>query len=106
MSTLFITEYAIVGKDTNGRAMQVPQEPPLAEQTIAIGGASVQSNAFNARTGLIRVHTDVICSKVIGPNPTATTAKGRMAANTTEYTAIDTQVVNPPALKLAVIANT
>ena len=106
MAILYITEYAIVGKDTNGRAMQVPQEPPLVEQTIAIGGASVQSNAFNARTALIRVHTDAICSKVIGFNPTATTAKGRMAVNSTEFIAIDVQVGNPQPLKIAVISNT
>lgn len=86
--------------------MQVGQEPPLAEQTIAIGGASVQSAVFNVKTALIRIHTDAICSKLVGTAPVATAASGRMAANTTEYTAIDVQQGNPQAMKIAVITNT
>jgi hypothetical protein len=59
------------------------------EQSVAIGGASVQSAAFNTTTTIIRVHTDAICAIKVGANPTAiaagATGTTRMAASTTEY---------------------
>lgn len=93
MAVLFIAEYA----DVRGNAAF---DPPLTEQTVAIGGGSVQSSAFNANTQFIRVHTDAICSVALGPNPTATAQTGRMAANTTEYRKVY------PGQKIAVIQNT
>ena len=93
MATLYVCEYA--DDDINSA-----KEPPLAEQTVAIGGASVAcSNAFHAQTRLIRVHTDAICSIAIGKAPTATAAKKRMAANTTEYFSVES------GFKIAVITN-
>ena len=74
MGTLYIAEFADV-RSLPGGAGQIAYQPPLAEQTVAIGGASAQSNAFNAGTRFIRVHTDAICSILIGANPTATAAK-------------------------------
>lgn len=106
MATLYITEYATLGRDNAGKAAQIPQEPPVAEQTVAIGGGSVQSAALNIATTVVRLHTDVICSKLFGSNPTATAASGRMAAGTTEYVSVDKQVGLNPALKIAVITNT
>lgn len=94
MATLYVTEFA--DDDINSA-----KEPPLQEQTVAIGGGSVQcSNAFTNTTRLIRVHTDAICSIAIGLNPTATTAKRRMAANQTEYFSVEA------GFKIAVISNT
>lgn len=94
MATLYLAEFA--ESDVNSS-----KEPPIAEQTIAIGGSSVAcSNAFNARTRLIRVHTDAICSIAIGAAPTATAAKRRMAANQTEYFSVEA------GFKVAVITNT
>src|SRR3546814_2115950 len=59
-------------------------EPPVTEQTVAIGATSTQSSAFNAKTRLIRVHVDAIASILIGANPTAAATNKRMAANQTE----------------------
>jgi len=99
MAVLYIAEYANP-PFFQGSYFQAPKDPPLAEQTVAIGAGSVQSNAFNAKTRLIRVHTDAICSISIDSNPTATATKARMAAGQTEYHAVN------PGDKIAVITNT
>ena len=79
MAKVYITEYASID-------LNVTREPPLAEQTVAIGVGSVQSsNAFHASTRAIRVHTDAICSVAINNDPTATANTRRLAANSTEY---------------------
>ena len=83
----------------SGNPLPVLMVPYLAEQVVAISGASVQSNAFSANTRVIRVHTDAICSIAIGANPTATADTTRMAANTTEF--FDVR----PGHKIAVITN-
>ena len=89
MAVLFITEYAFQGQNPDGRSLpEIPLEPPLAEQTVAIGGASAQSAAFNAGTTFVRIHTDVICSIAFGTNPTATATTRRLAAGSTEYFAV------------------
>lgn len=93
MATLYITEYQSL--DQHG----LPIDPPLAEQTVAIGGTSTQSSAFNANTRYLRLHTDAICSVLVGSNPTATAAKKRMADESTEWV----QVAG--GHKIAVITN-
>lgn len=103
MAVVYITEYI----DIDG-TRQVPSEPPLAQQTVAIGSSSAASNPFNARTTVIRVHTDAICSVLVGGsniagtvvNPTATSTSGRMAANQTEYRGVQ------GGQSIAVITNT
>lgn len=97
MATLYITEFAYIGA-ANG-AMQCAQQPPIAEQTLAIGGATVASAAFNAKTKFIRLHTDATCSVVIGATPVAAATKMRMAAGQTEYFGV------PKGAKVAVITN-
>lgn len=103
MATLYVTEYADIGKLGFG-PIQIPKNPKLATNNVAIIGSTTQSAAFNAGTGIIRVHTDAICSVEIGgTNPVATngaTGSARMAANQTEYHAVN------PGDKLAVISNT
>lgn len=96
MAVLYITElqpYEVSG-------LPVAIMPPVAEQTVAIGGSSTASAAFNANTGLVRLHTDSTCSVEFGGTPTATTSTARLAANQTEYFAVH------PGTKVAVIANT
>jgi len=100
MTTLYIQEYAKLAGDDMGKPVQAGQEPALASQTVAIGGASVQSAAFNARTEFVRVHTDVICSVKFGANPTATTSDARMAADATDHFGVK------GGDKVAVISNT
>lgn len=102
MAKLYITEYCAAQIGPVGRVGQVPLEPPIAEQTVTISGTHNESAAFNSQTRLIRLHTDAICSVVIGTNPTATTANGRMPANMTEFRGLDTTAA---AMKLSVISN-
>lgn len=99
MSTLYISEYDDIGYDVGGTILPIATEPPVAEQTVSISGSSTQSSAFNASTRFIRVHTDAICSILIGSNPTATASKKRLRADHTEYFAV------VPGHKLAVISN-
>lgn len=89
MATLYVTEYATVAiAQIGGAISQAPHEPPLVEQTVAIGGSSTQSAAFNSATTLVRLHCDAICSIVFGTNPVATAANQRFAANQTEYKSV------------------
>ena len=100
MATLYISEYAEVRRNPAGGINPVVLEPPLAEQTVALSGTSAQSSAFGANTRFIRVHTDAICSILVGSNPTATTAKKRLPADHTEYFEVT------PGDKIAGITNT
>lgn len=99
MAVLYITEhpYPVVYQGLSAMAVSLP---PLAEQTVAIGGTSAQSAAFNAKTRIIGVHTDAICSISVDEDPTATTDNRRMAAGATEYFEVQ------PGHKIAVIENT
>lgn len=99
MATLYISEYTNIGL-TNGVNIPVPQEPPIAEQTVAITGTSAQSAAFNSATKYIQVHTDAICSVLCGSNPVATTSKKRLPADVTKEFGVN------PGDKIAVISNT
>lgn len=101
MATLYVTEYANLGVSPGGGSAPVVAEPPIAEQTVAIGGSSAASSAFANNTNFIRLHTDAICSVIFGTAPTATAAKRRMAANQTEYV----QVPVNKLYKVAVITN-
>ena len=101
MAVLYITEYRTLGQIPNNVA-QIPQEPPLVEQTVAIAAGSAQSAAFNALTRHVRLHTDAVCSIEFGTNPTATTSTQRMAANQTEYHGVP----EGGSFKVAVILNT
>lgn len=100
MATLYVTEYDYIPLDMDGRPIAVGLEPAIAYQTVAIGGGSAQSSAFNTKTKFIRVHTDAICSIKVGTNPTAVTTESRMAANQTEFFGVR------GGAKIAVISNT
>jgi len=102
MATLYIAEYASISMGQAGRLHQHPDEPPLAEQTLAIGGVSNPSAPFNAQTRAIRIHTDAICSIAIGVVPVATAANQRLAANQTEYKGVPLGA----GFSIAVISNT
>jgi hypothetical protein len=97
MATLYVAEF----ERPRNQWVTIANAPPIAEQTIAIGGSSTQAtNAFNAKTAMIRVETDSICSIAIGANPTATTTNMRMNAGDCEYFSV------MPNHKIAVISNT
>ena len=102
MATLYISEF-------DGSALPgpggVPVAPsvPIATQTITISGTStVCASAFDAKTRLVRLHTDAICSFKFAATgtPTAVTTEGRMAADQTEYFAVS------GGAKVAAISNT
>lgn len=100
MATLYISEYARLATDAANNVLPITYEPPLAEQTRSISGTSAQSSAFNAGTRFIRVHTDAICSVLVGNDPTATTSNQRLPADRTEFYAVR------GGDKIAVITNT
>lgn len=102
MAVLYVTEYSRQGRDASGYNAAIAEETPAANQTVAIGGTTAQSAAFNALTSFVRIHTDAVCSIEFGTNPVATTVTRRMAANSTEYFSVP----KDKAFKVAVIANT
>lgn len=97
MATLYVAEF----ERPRNQWVNIANQPPVAEQTVAISGSSTQcANPFNAKTAMIRVETDSICSISIGTNPTAATTNMRMNANDCEYFSVS------PNMKIAVISNT
>src|SRR5262245_38533877 len=105
MATLYLTEYARSPGMRSGQALPAGEDPPLAEQTVAIGAGSTQSSALNSKTRFIRLHCDATCSVALGSNPTATTSNRRMAANSTEFVGLTREQV-AAGLKVATIQNT
>ena len=109
MSFLYVSEFTNFGRDISMRVTKGAPvaQPPIAEQKLVNTGGSVVSAAFNAKTRIVRMHTDSICSIKIGSGtPVATTNTGRLAAGTTEYFAIDASGHAVSPLSVAVIANT
>lgn len=100
MSTLYITEFSGLQTNPNRGEITAAVVPPLANQTVAIGGASGQSAAVNADTRLVRIVADANCHIAFGPDPVATTSMLRMTADAPEYF----QVPMGSAYKIAVIA--
>lgn len=71
--SLEFTEYALA-QAKDGKWPQVPPGAENATQTIAVGAASAQSNAFNGNTTLIVVSKiDADTRIAIGANPVAVT---------------------------------
>lgn len=101
MATLYIAEFENLVGAMNGGVAQAMKQPVLAEQTLAIGSASVPSAAFNSRTRLVYLKTDAICSIVFGSTPVAAATNMRLAANESIVFGVD---ANAP--KVAVITNT
>ena len=99
MAKVYISEYVTAPVGNNGQMLAAGAEPSTTVQTVAIGGASVQSAAFGTNTKFIRVHTDAICSFAVGSNPTATANSARLAANSTEYFGVT------PGQIIAIITN-
>lgn len=83
-----ITEFKKAGSADYGPAIQAPEEPPLKQQTVAIGAASTQSSVFHPETRLCRIHTTAACFIDVGENPTASSTKRRMPADATEFISI------------------
>ena len=88
MAALYISEYPDLPGAYATYTPQVVRDPPIVEQLpLLIGATATVSSAFNARTRIVRLHCDVVCSILIGPagSTFATANNARMAANQTEY---------------------
>lgn len=101
MATCYITEYSGIGSVNVAGQNTVMQAPGgfQATNNVTITTAT-QSAAFGARTRLIEVSPDAICSVLVGDNPTATTANMRIAADQVRYYVVS------PGQKISVITNT
>jgi len=99
MATLYIAEFRGISPAGPSGA-QIAKAPPVVEQQVAIGGSHAESAAFNNATTVIRVHTDAICSILIGTTPVAAATNARLAADQTEYFGVN------PGDKISVISNT
>lgn len=101
MATLYISEFNLIGQQ-QGVVVPVVDQPSLADQTVAIGGGSVQSSAFQSTTAYVMLSADSVCSIAFGTNPTATTSNMRLPANVPIFFHV------PPgqSFKVAAISNT
>lgn len=100
MALLYIWEFSeMVTRDSG---IPIGKTPGILMQApVVIGATSLQSAAFNAGTGYVRLNCDAVCSVVFGSNPTAVAqVSARLAANQTEYFGVN------PGDKVAVIATT
>lgn len=107
MAKVYVTEYARATQDSRANIPSA-EEPPLATQVLDTTAGVIASNFFNKETRMIRVHTDGICSVVVGTAPVATTSNSRMAANQTEYFGIPRPAPDASAslYKISAITNT
>jgi len=77
MANLHITEFSTQARDSafGSALVPVPQMPPVAEQTLAIGATSAAcTNGFNAATRFIRLTPKADCYIQIAATPVATTS--------------------------------
>lgn len=98
MAAIFITEYERLARSGDGPLVMAGQEPAVANQTVAVGGASAQSAAFNDRTTFVMIHTDTACHILFGVDPTAVVTAHRMGAGETRFYGVSAKQ------KVAVIA--
>lgn len=80
MANLYITEYVFPSRSRSGSFLQIPQEPPIAEQVVAFTTAT-SSGTFNARTKVVRLVADANCHVVFDSDPTATANSQRLTAD-------------------------
>lgn len=92
MTKAYVEEYAYLAAFglAGGQAFQAGHQPPVvAPQVVDYTSGHAESAAFNAKTKFIRVHVDSIASyRVSTAGTAATTSYSRMAANQTEYFAV------------------
>lgn len=104
MARLYITEFAEMPQlNSAGVIPQCPVAPGIAEQSVAIGGGSVASAAFNQGTKFVMLNSDAVCSLAWSSDGTPATAVAtaqRMSANETRFYGVH------PGGKVSVIANT
>ncbi|TPN11710.1 hypothetical protein [Mesorhizobium sp. B2-1-2] len=85
MADFYITEYAKLGTDANGKFVLAGFEPNVAEQQISNPATSTQSAALNPLTCFVMIHATAVGHILFGANPTAVITKGRIGAGETRF---------------------
>lgn len=84
MSTLYVSEYADVGR--SGGIIPVGSEPATDQAPVTFTASAGTSAAFKNNTTMVRIHVDGIASILFGTAPTAVAnTNKRMTAGQTEY---------------------
>lgn len=103
MSKLYVTEYASIVPQQLGSVIPICDSPPLATQVLDFSGGHAESSAFNAKTRMIRLSPDAICSYLVSSGGTAAgTSDSRLAAGAVEYLGVPIG----QSFKISAIANT
>ena len=102
MALAHITEFRRLGEDKRGRTLPFPHaDSSWVNQVKTFTTSSVQSDAFNNGTNLIRVMVTADANFEIGSSPTAVKdVSPKMNADTAEYFAVN------PGDKIAFIQST
>ena len=100
MPKLYVTEFSQLGFTNVGGGTPQVRVPHTTTQVVAIGASSAASAAFQAKTVVVRLAADSVCSFVFGTTPVATANDSRMDVGRPEYFFVD------PSLKVACITNT
>lgn len=97
-----VTEYSDLVSTVRGAA-QVPVDPPLAVQILALGASHIESAAFNAATKFVRIAVSGVDARIVNNTaaPVADAAASeRWIVGTTEFRSAT------PGNKLSIIAAT
>lgn len=78
---IFITEYAYLAKDVDGRTSDVPADPGINHTPYAITTASRSSATLNPRTRFVRIAANTASVVAIGPSADSTLRGSLVAAN-------------------------
>ena len=84
MAIVNVAEFATVTNNPSG-PLQIVQGPPLAVYDVAVTGASVAGQAFNAATKIVRLCSDTTCRVRMDTANNCSAADARFAGNQTEY---------------------
>ena len=71
MTALYISEFEHGVSAIGTEAAQMLPQPAIVDQYITLGGASVQSAAFNAKTRAVLLSSSAACHLAFGANPVA-----------------------------------
>jgi len=85
MPTLYVTEFSRLGYDIQANLLAIPQEPPVAEQTITVGATS-DSVTLDPSSRIVRLVSDVDCHFAVGDPAVEADASSRfLPADTVEF---------------------
>jgi len=104
MAILNVTEYSRLALDADGKAAEFGREPALAAQNKTFTDASVQTNALQTDTHLIRVVVDTDAYIAIGLNPTAAPGTTMLFADKPEYFGVPSVPIDGAGFKVAAIS--